>query len=339
MPAVTSASAASASATRRAVGQVELDDVAARAFAEHGEEAHADGHAAQPTPPRRDAPTHVAFPAPRSYGHWREDDPDDRRRAPRCSRRRPPPRPRSPRPLTIGAGRQPADRVTPSGTGHVVWSIPVRGIDNAAVGYCRLPPGATGVRPRRRSLFFPSNRGPREVGRRRHRPGRGRRRPCGSSSACYVCAHGDAQEGIQRWTSTDGGTTFAVEPNLGGTPTNAGMGPDGITVAGGVYVTPADGDKVIAPPGHRGHRRRSTPPRATRFVSSPSIVQVPGQNRSSCTRRAISSASAPRCSTGRTSPPTTLMDQGRWTVDQIAPDPRAGHPRAAPDRAARAASG
>ena len=150
------------------------------------------------------------------------------------------------------------------------------------------------------------------------------------TSACYGCGVGDAQEGIQRWDTSDGGTTFVAEPSLGGTPTNAGMGPDGITLASGVYVTPADGDQIIARPG--------TPDTVavdaasgTNFVQTPSIVQIPGQN-----RLVYASSDLFGIRTAIYNGPDSRRDvaDGRGALDDrpAAPDARVGGARAAPDR-------
>ena len=102
------------------------------------------------------------------------------------------------------------------------------------------------------------------------------------------------------------------------------MGPDGVTLAGGVYVTPADGDKIIARPGDgrhgRGRHGRGRRLRPARRASSRS----PGR-RSSSTRRATSSASASAVFT-RAGPrgAGALMDPGRWTVDQTLPSAEPG---------------
>lgn len=228
-------------------------------------------------------------------------------------------------PITIGAGVNPRVVVTPNGTAHVVWSIPPRGLDSAAVGYCRLPPGATACEGPR-VLLFPSSGGQAKSG------GDVTIQADGDAtlrivSACYTCAIGNAQEGIQRWTSTDAGGTFGGEPSLGGTPTNAGMGPDGITVPGGVYVTPADGDQIIARPG--------TPDSATvdaaagaSFVHSPSIVRVPGQTK---LVYATSDLFGIRTAIfrGPDFAATTLMDPAHWTVGTplVAPEPGIREPR------------
>ena len=223
-------------------------------------------------------------------------------------------------PVTIGQGVNPRIAVTANGTGHVVWSIPARGVANAAVGYCRLRPGATAC-DRAETLFFPSNRGLAKSG------GDATVQLDGEStvrivSACYTCAPGDAQEGLVRWTSSDGGSTFTVEPTLGGTPTNAGMGPDGITLAGGVYVTPADGDKVIARPGPADTALVDMAA-GDAFVSSPSIVQVPGQAK---LVYATSDLFGIRTAfyDGGDLTAASLLDPGRWIVDQALPSAEPG---------------
>lgn len=223
-------------------------------------------------------------------------------------------------PFTVGAGVNPRIAISPNGTGHVVWSLPVRGFDNAAVGYCRLPAGASAC-DRQQVLQFPSNRGLAKSG--------------GDvtvevvsdallriTSACYVCGVGDAQEGIQRWASADGGASFAAEPSLGGTPTNAGMGPDGITVGPGVYVTPADGDKVIARPGTADAQAVDMAAGAD-FVQTPSIVQVPGQTR---LIYAVSDLFNIRVGVfrGPDFAATTLMYPGYWATDGGLPSPESG---------------
>lgn len=230
------------------------------------------------------------------------------------------PSPAAAAPFTIGAGVNPRVVVAPNGTAHVVWSIPAHGFDNAAVGYCRLPVGAVAC-DRAETLFFASNRGLAKAG--------------GDAtvqidvagvlrivSACYTCAPGDAQEGLQRWTSTDGGATFAVEPSLGGTPTNAGMGPDGINLPGGVYVTPADGDKIIARPGPTDTTAIDAAA-GDAFTNSPSIVQVPGRTElvyATSDRFGIRTARyvGPDLGAG------TLMDPSRWIVDATLPGAEAG---------------
>lgn len=223
-------------------------------------------------------------------------------------------------PATIGAGVNPRVVVTPNGTGHVVWSIPVRGLDSSAVGYCRLPPGAAAC-DRSDILLFPSNRGLAKSG------GDVTIQAEGDAllrivSACYGCGIGDAQEGIQRWVSADGGGTFGGEPSLGGTPTNAGMGPDGLTLAGGVYVTPADGDQIIARPGTADTVAVDAASGAA-FVHAPSIVQVPGQTK---LVYATSDLFGIRTAvfTGPDFAATTLMDAGRWATDQVLPAPEPG---------------
>ena len=223
-------------------------------------------------------------------------------------------------PATIGQGVNPRVAVTPGGTGHVVWSIPARGVANAAVGYCRLPPGGTGC-DRAETLFFPSNRGLAKSG------GDATVQVEGDGivrivSACYTCASGDAQEGIVRWTSVDGGATFSAEPSLGGTPTNAGMGPDGVTLPGGVYLTPADGDKVIARPGTADTALVDMAV-GDAFVSSPSLVQVPAQPK---VVYATSDLFGIRTAvyTGGDLSAGALMDPARWIVDQPLPSPEPG---------------
>lgn len=223
-------------------------------------------------------------------------------------------------PFTAGAGVNPRIALTPDGTGHLVWSIPVRGVDGAAVGYCRLPPGATAC-DRTQVLLFPSNRGLAKSG--------GDVTVQAQSdatllitSACYGCAVGDAQEGIQRWRSADGGASFTAEPGLGGTPTNAGMGPDGITVGAGVYVTPADGDQIIARPGTPDTTTVDAAT-GTQFVHTPSIVQVPGQTR---LVYAVSDLFAIRTAifNGPDFAATTLMDPARWAADATLPSAESG---------------
>jgi len=223
-------------------------------------------------------------------------------------------------PFTIGAGVNPRIVVTPNGTGHVVWSIPDRILESAAVGYCRLPAGASAC-DRQQILLFPSNRGVAKSG------GDVTVQAESDSSlritsACYGCGVGDAQEGIQRWDTADGGTTFLPEPSLGGTPTNAGMGPDGITVGAGVYVTPADGDQVIARPG-TSDTTTVDMASGTNFVQTPSIVQVPGQNR---LVYAVSDLFGVRTATfnGPDFAATSLMNAGNWTTDQQLPAPESG---------------
>lgn len=223
-------------------------------------------------------------------------------------------------PVTIGEGVNPRIAVTPNGTGHVVWSIPVRGVDNAAVGYCRHPPGASAC-DRAETLYFPSNRGLAKSG------GDATVQADGDAtlrivSACYVCGVGNAQEGIQRWTSTDGGLTFSVEPSLGGTPTNAGMGPDGITLPSGVYVTPADGDKIIARPG-TSDTTAIDAAAGDAFVTSPSIVQVPGQTKLVYATSDLFSIRT-ALFTGGDVAATTLMDPARWATDTTLPSAEPG---------------
>jgi hypothetical protein len=223
-------------------------------------------------------------------------------------------------PFTVGTGVNPRIAVTPNGTGHVVWSIPAQIISSAAVGYCRIPVGASAC-DRQEILLFPTNRGVAKSG--------------GDvtvqvesdallriTSACYGCGVGDAQEGIQRWGTGDGGTTFVPEPSLGGTPTNAGMGPDGITVGAGVYVTPADGDQVIARPGTTDTTAVDMAS-GTNFVQTPSIVQVPGQNR---LVYAVSDLFGVRTATfnGPDFAVTSLMNAGNWSTDQQLPTPESG---------------
>jgi len=224
-----------------------------------------------------------------------------------------------PAPITIGTGVNPRITVTPDGTAHVVWSIPVRGMDSAAVGYCRLRPFA-GACDRTQVLLFPKY-GLAKSG------GDVTIQADGDNvlrivSACYTCAIGDTQEGIQRWTSTDAGTTFTAEPGLGGTPTNAGMGPDGITLASGVYVTPADGDRIIARPGMPDSAAVDAAA-GTSFVHSPSIVQVPGQVK---LVYATSDLFGIRTALfgGPDFAASTLMDPSRWLADGALPRPESG---------------
>jgi hypothetical protein len=223
-------------------------------------------------------------------------------------------------PFTIGTGVNPRIVVTPNGTGHIVWSIPARGFDSAAVGYCRIPAGASAC-DRNVILLFPTNRGVAKSG------GDVTVQADSDSalritSACYGCGVGDAQEGIQRWDTADGGTTFLPEPSLGGTPTNAGMGPDGITVGAGVYVTPADGDQVIARPG-ASDTTAVDMAAGTNFVQTPSIVQIPGQNR---LVYAVSDLFGVRTATfnGPDFAAASLMDPGNWANDQQLPAAESG---------------
>lgn len=223
-------------------------------------------------------------------------------------------------PFTVGTGVNPRIAVTPNGTGHVVWLIPDRILESAAVGYCRIPVGASAC-DRQEILLFPSSGGLAKSG--------GDVTVQAESdaalritSACYGCAVGDAQEGIQRWDTADGGTTFLPEPSIGGTPTNAGMGPDGITVGSGVYVTPADGDQVIARPG-TSDTTAVDMAAGTNFVQTPSIVQIPGQNR---LVYAVSDLFGVRTATfnGPDFAATSLMNAGNWTTDQKLPTPESG---------------
>jgi hypothetical protein len=224
-----------------------------------------------------------------------------------------------PEPITIGTGVNPRATVTPNGTAHVVWSIPVRGSDSAAVGYCRLRPYAAAC-DRTQVLLFP------KLGLAKS-GGDVTIQADGDNalrivSACYGCAIGDAQEGIQRWVSSDAGTTFTPEPALGGTPTNAGMGPDGITLGNGVYVTPADGDRIIARPGMPDTTAIDAAAGAS-FVHSPSIVQVPGQVK---LVYATSDLFGIRTALylGTDFEAATLMNPGSWIVDIGLPKPESG---------------
>ncbi len=223
-------------------------------------------------------------------------------------------------PFTVGQGVNPRIAVSPNGTGHVVWSIPSRITDSAAVGYCRLPAGASAC-DRQQVLQFPSNRGLAKSGGdvTVEAVSDGNLR---ITSACYGCAVGDAQEGLQRWDSADGGATFAGEPSLGGTPTNAGMGPDGITVGSGVYVTPADGDKLIARPG-TGDLEALDMAVGADFVQTPSIVQVPGQTR---LVYAVSDLFNIRFGVyrGPDLSATALMYAGHWATDAGLPSAESG---------------
>ena len=223
-------------------------------------------------------------------------------------------------PFTVGTGVNPRIVVTANGTGHVVWSIPERILQSAAVGYCRLPAGASAC-DRQEILLFPSSGGVAKSG------GDVTIEAASDSalritSACYVCARGDAQEGIQRWDSADAGTTFVPEGSLGGTPTNAGMGPDGITVGAGVYVTPADGDQVIARPG-TSDTTAVDMASGTNFVQTPSIVQIPGQSR---LVYASSDLFGVRTATfnGPDFAATSLMNPGNWSNDQQLPSAESG---------------
>ena len=223
-------------------------------------------------------------------------------------------------PFTVGTGVNPRMVVTANGTGHLVWSIPARGFDSAAVGYCRLPAGASAC-DRQQILLFPTNRGVAKSG------GDVTVQAESDSalritSACYGCGVGDAQEGIQRWDTADGGATFIPEPSLGGTPTNAGMGPDGITVGSGVYVTPADGDQVIARPGSSDTTAVDMAA-GTNFVQTPSIVQIPGQNR---LVYAVSDLFDIRTAlfNGPDFSAASLMNPGNWANDQKLPSAESG---------------
>ena len=100
------------------------------------------------------------------------------------------------------------------------------------------------------------------------------------------------------------------------------MGPDGITVAGGVYVTPADGDKVIARPGTADTTAVDTSA-GDAFVSSPSIVQVPGQNQARV--RDERPLRHPHRDVHRPRPRRDdAHGPGPWTVDRMLPDPEPG---------------
>ena len=223
-------------------------------------------------------------------------------------------------PFTVGTGVNPRIVVTANGTGHVVWSIPAKILDSAAVGYCRLPRGASAC-DSQQILLFPSNGGLAKSGGDVTVEAQSDS-ALRITSACYVCARGDAQEGIQRWTSADAGTTFVPEGSDGGTPTNAGMGPDGITVGAGVYVTPADGDQVIARPGTPDATAVDMAA-GTSFVQTPSIVQIPGQNR---LVYASSDLFGVRTAifNGPDFAATTLMNPGNWANDQSLPTPESG---------------
>ena len=215
-------------------------------------------------------------------------------------------------------------RGQPAHRGHPERHGPRRLVDSRP-RHRSTPPSATAAcrrvrRPATASeiLYFPSNRGLAKSG------GDATVQVEGDAmvrivSACYTCAVGDATEGIVRWTSTDGGTTFAAEPSLGGTPTNAGMGPDGITLAGGVYVTPADGDKIIARPG-AADTTAVDAAAGDSFVHSPSIVQVPGQAK---LVYATSDLFGIRTAVYRGGDLGVggLMNPDLWAVDQVLPTP------------------
>jgi len=224
----------------------------------------------------------------------------------------------APSPFTAGVGINPRVVVTPNGTGHIAWGIQDRQTGHAAVGYCRVPPGASAC-DLKQTLLFDSRGGSSGGNVKIEAEGDAAVRV---TAACYGCASGDAQEGIQRWTSVDGGVTFTSESQLGGTPTNAGMGPDGITVGSGVFVSPADGDQIIARPG--------TPDTTvvdaaagTSFVQTPSIVQVPGQPR---LVYAVSDLTSIRTAifNGPDLTAATLMDPARWTTDMTLPASESG---------------
>ena len=100
------------------------------------------------------------------------------------------------------------------------------------------------------------------------------------------------------------------------------MGPDGITLPGGVYVTPADGDKIIARPG-TADTVAIDAAAGDAFVSSPSIVQVPGQTKlvyATSDLFGIRTALylGPDLAAG------TLMDPSRWIVDTALPGAEPG---------------
>ncbi len=223
-------------------------------------------------------------------------------------------------PFNIGAGVNPRIVVTANGTGHVVWSIPERILESSAVGYCRIPAGASAC-DHTQVLLFPSNGGLAKSG------GDVTVEAVSNSavritSACYTCAVGDAQEGILRWDSNDSGSTFLPYESVGGTPTNAGMGPDGITVGANVYVTPADGDQIIARPGTAATAEVDAAA-GTNFIQTPSIVQVPGQQ-----RLLYASSDLFNIRTAIFNGPdfaaTTLMNPANWTTDKMLPTPESG---------------
>ncbi len=100
------------------------------------------------------------------------------------------------------------------------------------------------------------------------------------------------------------------------------MGPDGITLPGGVYLTPADGDKIIARPGAADSASVDMAA-GDAFVSSPSIVQVPGQGRFVYATSDLFGIRTAVYTAGDLSP-GALMDPGRWIVDRTLPSAEPG---------------
>jgi hypothetical protein len=111
-------------------------------------------------------------------------------------------------PFTAGSGNEPTIAVGADGTGHVVWNATAGAADQ--VGYCRVAAGA-GACNRSAVLAFPGT-GPQETGRPRVFT------PAPNKvvvvAGCWQCT--DGVNRIQRWVSTDNGTTF-VGPDLIGT--------------------------------------------------------------------------------------------------------------------------
>lgn len=180
-------------------------------------------------------------------------------------------------PFTVGQGVNPRIAVSPNGTGHVVWGIPSRNGASAAIGYCRIPAGASAC-DRSFTLGYPGGAGLQSTGNVTVQAESDTRiRIVGS---CFNCAGSGLTESIHRFTTNNGGDTAPLaEPALGATPTTAGMGPDGVSVTSGLenpFVTPAEGDGVIARPAAAGKVDVTS---GFLFVYTPSLVQVPGQNK------------------------------------------------------------
>jgi hypothetical protein len=97
--------------------------------------------------------------------------------------------------------------------------------------------------------------------------------------ACWLCGGtSGAVDRVYMFSSGDGGASaFGAGVYLGSTPTTSGISPDGIVLPNGVFVSPAEGDGIIARPGS-ADGTKVDPVTGFLFVYSPSVVQVPGQN-------------------------------------------------------------
>lgn len=115
-------------------------------------------------------------------------------------------------PFTVGPGKAPRLAVDDAGSAHVVFSAEAASLSQPdAVGYCRVPRGATACDVQATLQYPPGDAAARGRGPQVFTPSAGKVVVIGN---CWSCAGGTIKERLVRWTSTDGGATFSAPVEL-----------------------------------------------------------------------------------------------------------------------------